>query len=186
MSTGQIAGGRLGRSRSREIPVEGMILPYRIAWFTLFSRGNRSVAYMNKLLHGFLLLALHGLVGYSTIASYDQAAYEHATSAKAEALQLMDKGSTPYSQNSEKIDAVLLDMNKAYEYDKGRARNEKTTALWTALLNPEGKLFGGFIRYWKTRNELHPAYIDEKKKDISDAFDQIIQLEQGKQKQGTS
>jgi hypothetical protein len=124
--------------------------------------------------------------GCSTIASYDQAAYEHATSTKAEALLLMDRASTSYSQNSEKIDEVMLDLNKAYEYDKGRLRNQITVQLWTKMLNPEGNLFGGFIRYWKNTGELHAAYIKEKKKDIEDAFDQIIQLEQGKQKQATS
>lgn len=126
------------------------------------------------------------LAGCSTIASYDQAAYEHATSTKAEAVMLMDRAGTPYSQNTGNIDAVMLDLNKAYEYDKGRSKNQITVQLWTKLLNPEGNLFGGFIRYWKTRGELHPAYIEEKKKDIEDAFDQIIQLEQGKQKSATS
>lgn len=98
----------------------------------------------------------------------------------------MDRASTPYSQNTEKIDGAILDLNKAYEYDKGRFKNQITVQLWTKLLNPEGNLFGGFIRYWKRRGELHPAYIEEKKKDIEDAFDQIIQLEQGKQKLATS
>jgi hypothetical protein len=135
-------------------------------------------------------LAVSALVltfaGCSTIAPYDQAAYEHATSTKAEAVLLMDRASTPYSQNTQQIDAVILDLNKAYEYDKGRPRNQITVQLWTKLLSPNGNLLGGFIRYWKTRGELHPAYIEEKKKDIEDAFDQIIQLEQGKEKQATS
>src|SRR5215469_11015911 len=104
---------------------------------------------------------LLALTACSTIASYDQVAYEHATSTKAEALLLMDRASTPYSQNTEKVDGVMLDLNKAYEYDKGRAKNQITVQLWTKLLNPEGNLFGGFIRYWKSRGELHSAYIEE-------------------------
>ena len=120
----------------------------------------------------------------STIAPYDQAAYEHATSAKAEALLLMDKATTAYSQNTDKIDAVILDLNKAYEYDKGRARNQLTVKLWMDLLSPDD-LFGAFIAKWKSKGQLHPGYIEVKKKDVEDAFDQIIQLEQGKQKTGT-
>ena len=135
-------------------------------------------------------LAVSGLVltlaGCSTIAPYDQVAYEHATSTKAEALLLMDKASMPYNQNTQQTDAVILDLNKAYEYDKGRPRNQITVQLWTKLLSPNANLFGGFLRYWKSRGELHPAYIQEKKKDIEDAFDQIIQLEQGKQRLATS
>jgi hypothetical protein len=125
------------------------------------------------------------LTACSTIAPYDQAAYEHATSTKAEALLLMDRATTPYSQNTDKIDAVILDLTKAYEYDKGRATNQDTVTLWTKLLSPDA-LFGAFIRYWKTKGQLPSGYIEVKKKDVEDAFDQIIQLEQGKQKLGTS
>jgi hypothetical protein len=124
------------------------------------------------------------LTACSTIASYDQAAYEHATSTKAEALLLMDRATTSYSQNVDKIDAAILDLNKAYEYDKGRARNQDTVGLWTKLLSPD-ELFGAFIRKWKSKGQLPPGYIELKKKDVEDAFDQIIQLEQGKQKIGT-
>jgi hypothetical protein len=135
-----------------------------------------------------LLSAVPGLVlvltACSTIAPYDQTAYEHATSTKAETLLLMDRATTSYSQNTDKIDAVILDLNKAYEYDKGRARNQFTVGLWTKLLSPDD-LFGAFIRKWKTKGQLHPGYIEVKKKDVEDAFDQIIELEQGKQKTGT-
>ena len=123
------------------------------------------------------------LTACSTIAPYDQAAYEHATSSKAEALLLMDRATTSYSQNTDKIDAVILDLNKAYEYDKGRVRNQFTVKLWTELLSPDN-LFGAFIHQWKSKGQLHPGYIEVKKKDVEDAFDQIIQLEQGKQKNG--
>lgn len=120
----------------------------------------------------------------TTIAPYDQAAYEHATSTKAETLLLMDRATTSYSQNTDKIDAVILDLNKAYDYDKGRATNQLTVRLWTELLSPDN-LFGAFIAKWKSKGQLHPGYIEVKKKDVEDAFDQIIQLEQGKQKTGT-
>jgi hypothetical protein len=124
------------------------------------------------------------LTACSTIATYDQAAYEHATSAKAETLLLMDRATTAYSQNTDKIDAVILDLNKAYEYDKGRARNQETVGMWTKMLSPDD-LVGAFIRKWKSEGQLHPGYIKVKKKDVEDAFDQIIELEQGKQKTGT-
>ena len=68
------------------------------------------------LLLGWLLLA-----GCSTIATYDQVAYEKATDAKAEALALMDKATGSYSAHQQEIEAVSLTLNKAYEYDRGRA-----------------------------------------------------------------
>lgn len=124
------------------------------------------------------------LTACSTIATYDQAAYEHATSTKAEALLLMDRATASYSQNTDKIGAVILDINKAYEYDKGRARNRDTVGLWTKMLSPDN-LLGAFIQKWKSKGQLPAGYIALKKKDVEDAFDQIIELEQGKQKTGT-
>ena len=133
-----------------------------------------------------LSMSVLSLTGCHTIASYDQAAYEHATSTKAEAVFLMDKATTPYSQNSDKIDTVVLDLNKAYEYDKGRSENQQTVDLWKTLLNPEGHSFAGFLQLWKRKGQLHPDYIEEKKTDVEDAFNQIILLEQGKPKTGST
>ena len=129
------------------------------------------------LLLGWLLLA-----GCSTIATYDQVAYEKATDAKAEALALMDKATGSYSAHQQEIEAVSLTLNKAYEYDRGRALNSVTVKQWEILLDPNRNLFGGFIRRWHEKGSLRPAYIAEKKPDIADAFDQIIGLERGKPK----
>jgi len=129
------------------------------------------------LLLGWLLLA-----GCSTIATYDQVAYEKATDAKAEALALMDKATGSYSAHQQEIEAVSLTLNKAYEYDRGRALNSVTVKQWEILLDPNRNLFGGFIRRWHEKGSLRPAYIAEKKPDIAEAFNQIIELERGKPK----
>jgi hypothetical protein len=129
------------------------------------------------LLLGWLLLG-----GCSTIATYDQIAYEKATGAKAEALALMDKATGSYSAHLQEIESVSLTLNKAYEYDRGRALNSITVKQWDILLDSNRNLFGGFIRRWHEKGSLRPAYIAEKKSDIADAFDQIIELERGKPK----
>jgi hypothetical protein len=129
------------------------------------------------LLLGWLLLA-----GCSTIATYDQIAYERATDAKAEALALMDKATGSYSAHLQEIESVSLTLNKAYEYDRGRALNSITVKQWDILLDPNRNLFGGFILRWHEKGSLRPAYIAEKKPDIAEAFDQIIELERGKPK----
>jgi hypothetical protein len=116
----------------------------------------------------------------SLIAPYDQVAYEKATGAKAESLALMGKATGSYASHQKEIDEVNLDLDKAYEYDRGRASNTETIKLWEILRNPSGHLFGGFLRRWHDRGSLHQAYIEEKKRDIADAFDQIIGLERGK------
>jgi hypothetical protein len=120
------------------------------------------------------------LASCSLIAPFDQAAYDKATSTKAEALALMDKATSSYSSNEKQIDQVSLDIDKAYEYDRGRLKNTETVKQWELLRDPNGHLFGGFIRHWRDKGSLKPDYIVEKKKDIADAFDQIIGLERGK------
>ena len=138
---------------------------------------------MKIFFRGSLLSLLVGfLAACSTIATYDQNAYEKATGAKAEALALMDKATGTFSANETEIEAVALTIDKAYEYDRGRALNSITVKQWEILRVPNRNLFGGFIRRWREKGSFRQAYISEKKPDISEAFDQIIELERGKPK----
>jgi hypothetical protein len=130
----------------------------------------------------FTALYLALATACSLIAPYDQAAYDKATSAKAEALALMGKATGSYASRQKEIDEVSLDLDKAYEYDRGRASNTETIKQWEILRDPNGHLFGGFLRRWHDRGSLHQDYIEEKKRDIADAFDQIIGLERGKRR----
>jgi hypothetical protein len=109
-------------------------------------------------------------------------AYEKATAAKAEVLTLIDKAGDPFSVRQAEVEAVLLTVDKAYEYDRGRARNDLTVRQWEILRDPAGHLLGGFVRRWRERGSLNPAYVSEKKPDIAEAFDQIIDLERHKPK----
>jgi hypothetical protein len=120
------------------------------------------------------------LASCSLIAPYDQAAYDKATSTKAEALALMDKAVRSYESQQKEIEQVSLDLDKAYEYDRGRDSNVETVKMWEILRDPNGHLFGGFLSRWKARGTLHTEYIQEKRKAIADGFDQIIALERGK------
>ena len=116
------------------------------------------------------------------IAPYDRVAYEHATSAMVDTLAFMDKATGSYSDHQKEIEAVVIELNKAYEYDRGRALNKLTVAQWVILRDPNGNLVGGFLRMWKAKGSLSPTFISEKKLQIGKAFDQIIALESGKNK----
>jgi len=128
------------------------------------------------------IFAICGLVACSTIATFDQAAYDKATGAKAEALALMDKATGSFNSHLTEIEAVNLTIDKAYEYDRGRLQNSITVQQWEVLRDPNKNLFGGFIRRWREKGSLKMDYITEKKKDIAEAFDQITGLEIGKRK----
>ena len=128
------------------------------------------------------LLACLLISACSTIATFDQVAYDKATGAKAEALALMDKATDSYSAHVKEIEAVSLTIDKAYEYDRGRTLNAITVQQWQILRDPDRNLFGGFLRRWREKGSLRPDYIAEKKPDIAEAFDQITGLEIGKRK----
>src|SRR6266853_674977 len=101
------------------------------------------------------------LAACSLIAPYDRAAYEHATNAKVDTLALMNKATGTYDEHEKEVEAVVRQLDKAYEYDRGRQLNKITIAQW---------------------NILSSTLIAEKKKQVGDALEQIIQLESGKLK----
>ncbi len=127
-----------------------------------------------------MLLLILFIVGCS--GSFDQHSYDQANSIKTEALILMDKGKDSATVHSDEINELLAKLDKAYEYEKARSQNEETTAMWKKLKSPKGNLLGGFITLWKQQGVLSETYITEKKKQIGQAFDEIIELESKKPK----
>lgn len=127
-----------------------------------------------------ILSACLFLAACSLIAPYDRAAYEHATNAKVDTLALMAKATHSYDQHQKEAEALMLEVDKAYEYDRGRQLNKITVAQWDILRDPNRDLVGGFLKMWKAKGSLSATFVAEKKKQVGDAFDQIIQLESGK------
>jgi hypothetical protein len=132
----------------------------------------------------FLLVVMLALAtgACSTISYYDRAAYEHAVNAKVDTLALMDKATDSYEEHQKEIESLMTELDKAYEYDRGRPFNTITVAQWNILRDPDRNLLGGFLTVWKARGALNSMFVAEKKGQIADAFDQIIQLESGKLK----
>jgi hypothetical protein len=114
------------------------------------------------------------------IANYDRVAYEHATNAKVDTLALMNKATDSYEAHEKEVEALTNELDKAYEYDRGRQLNKITAAQWDVLRDPNRNLVGGFLKIWKTKGTLGATFVAEKKRQVAEAFDQIIQLESGK------
>jgi hypothetical protein len=132
-----------------------------------------------------LLLAFLLLTGCTNIAFYDQAAYANAIDLKVDTLVLMDLAVNPYSSQIAKIEAVNIQMQKAYEYDRGRPLNQTTVQMWDVLLktdpeHPEDGLWPRFLERWRKSGTLSPVFISDKKEHITTAFNAIIALESGK------
>jgi hypothetical protein len=114
------------------------------------------------------------------IGPYSPTAYQNATSLKASTLDLMSKANEPYSSHMKDVDALLVDIDKAYEFVNGIPSNSISAKQWDILRNPDGDLIGKFVKRWKEKETLSPVYIKEMKGQIADAFDQIICLEANK------
>jgi hypothetical protein len=122
------------------------------------------------------------LAGCSTIAPLSQKAYEQATSLKVEALATMDKAIEPFSHQKQEVEALKLNVEKAYEYAKGRPQNEETTRQWAIIKDPARNSLGGFLKRWEDSQTLTKEFIQEAKGLVSDGFDTVIELESGKRK----
>jgi hypothetical protein len=123
-----------------------------------------------KKITGFYVLVLSLMLTLAccapTIALYDQHSYQETTALKVDALSLMDLAAESYRDHLNEISALETKVNKAYEYEKHRPKNELTVKMWE-----------NFIQKWKNENTIRPAVIDGAKKNVGNAFDQIIQLE---------
>ena len=117
-----------------------------------------------------------------TISAFSLIAYEQATSLKVDALALMDKATGSYGDHEQDVAMLNLRLAKAYEFAKGRVKNEISAHQWEILLDPNRNLFGGFLTRWKDKSTLSPTFIRDAKGLVADAFDTIIGLEGGKLK----
>lgn len=129
----------------------------------------------------WLILSIFAVSGCSAlIDKYDPIAYQNATSIKVESLALMDKATSPYSENEAGVEDIKLKIDKAFEYANGRPKNEIVTEQWKIMNDPSGNLLGGFLIRWKDKGKLSEVFITEAKTNVSLGFDQIIGLESGK------
>lgn len=126
------------------------------------------------------LLLLLSLMACSSISSFDHYAYTQTTSLKVDALTTMSLASSEYKQNEKAIQELQIKLQKAYEYERNRPKNEISVQLWDKLLDINGHLLGGFIKRWQDKTVLSETFISEEKKLVGDAFDQISGLESHK------
>ncbi len=129
----------------------------------------------------FIFMAFYAC---SYIAPYSHFAYQQTTSLKVEALALMDKATEPVASHENEIKGLETKIEKAYEYAKGRPKNELSTKQWQILKDPNRNLLGGFIKLWRDKSTLSTHFIQEAKGLVADAFDTISGLESGKIKKG--
>ena len=99
-----------------------------------------------------------------------------------ETLSVMGNATTMYKNQEEIVKKLLLDIEKLKEYEKNKPNNEITFAMWTIFTDKEKNLVGGFFKLWEEKQTLSPVFIEESKKQITEAFDLLIQYEIKKDK----
>ena len=127
----------------------------------------------------FLLAALI-LTACSSVSIYSPEAYKQAVDLKIESLNLMSFATMSYSEYEEDVTYLKTELQKAYEFAKGRPNNEISTKQWEILVDENRNLLGGFLKRWQDEETLSEMFVSEEQKIVSDAFDTIIGLESGK------
>ncbi|HSW55017.1 MAG TPA: hypothetical protein VLH59_08000 [Ignavibacteriaceae bacterium] len=116
----------------------------------------------------------------ASISVFSPEAYKQAVDLKVESLNLMSFATMPYADYEEEVISLNTELDKAFEFSKGRPDNEISTEQWEILINEEGNLLGGFLKRWETEGSLSEMFVTEMQILVSDAFDTVIGLESGK------
>lgn len=132
-------------------------------------------------IHALILLGLSACAGVP-ISYYDSTTYTQLTSLKVETTTLVESfDSKPYAENQAKIEAIILSLKKAYEYEKGKGEpNSDTTKQFTEITG----LFMDDVKEYKEREPgaLGPKYFHEASVALGQAFDIAIATENLKNK----
>jgi len=115
-----------------------------------------------------------------SIAPYSFHAYQQAVELKVNSLDPMQLAELPFSEQVKSVKDLRSRLSKAYEFARGRPRNDHSTKQWEIMIDPEAHLLGGFLTRWEEQGHLSQSFITEAQSIVSGGFDAIIGLESGK------
>src|SRR5712691_1492662 len=94
------------------------------------------------------------------ISEYNAESYKYATSLKAETLALIDKATAPGSAQKfqKETDVLSVQLDAAYEFVAGLPNNQATAAQWQLMRDPNGTLFGAFVKRWRREGKISETY----------------------------
>jgi hypothetical protein len=116
------------------------------------------------------------------ISSYDSTTYTQLTALKAETTLLVESFDTkPVGENENKIDKTILNLRKAYEYERGKGKsNSDTTKQFEKIIG----LFSEDVKDFRDSGpkELGEKYFQQAAIALGQAFDIVISTENLKNK----
>lgn len=143
-----------------------------------------------------VLLYLIGLMSLlssckTLITTYDPYSYTQLSSLKVEVLNTMSKATEDYASHAAEAEATKLKIQKAYEYDTHKPKNEVMAKMWQflneSLLSEEmegltdRKHKKGFFPNWREGKKKSEIFVTEAStKIIGPMFDLLLELESKK------
>ena len=102
---------------------------------------------------------------------------------KQEALALMDKGKESYRSHQDKVTQLMKNMETFKESLLRRSpKGDVAITQYNLLMESDKGLLGEFLVRWKEK-PLGAVFLGEWKKNVSDAFDEMIKTENTRNKQ---
>ncbi|MCO4292642.1 hypothetical protein NF867_07200 [Solitalea sp. MAHUQ-68] len=128
-----------------------------------------------------LLLALLFFISSCSplIAPYNEHVYRELASLKVETTTLIGKATEEYSTHEGEVQTLDKDLNKLYEYIKALPKNTEATKMMEIMIKGDGR-WGGIKNVWKTKGKLSPAAVTEFQNEVTEGFDDMIELESKK------
>lgn len=139
-----------------------------------------NIKFSKRIINTAMIVLMLSYVSCVSISSFDQYAYAQTTSVKVDGINLMDLAKDDFSTHQASVRDYQTKLQKVYEYEKNRPKNDITIKLWDKLIDPNGHLLGGFLSRWEKEKKLNETFINEEKKLVDKAFDQISGLESKK------
>jgi len=134
-----------------------------------------------KTLKQISLLILISIVTSCASIKQDPYTLSETKETKEITLKLIDLSTQPYINHVKSIDSVKTRLQSLLSYQKSKKNNIVLIEMFKILVKDNGKVYG-FFNIWKKNNVLATYFINQSKEEIMFGFDQILELENKKDK----
>lgn len=118
------------------------------------------------------------LTSCTTIAGYQEHAYQNATTLKAESDALLGiSAKVAYPLAAARVERVDIAIDAAFNYANGLGKNSISAKQWRLLRDD---IFRRFTATWRVEGRVSRAAVTENQGRLDRAFDTIICLEANK------
>lgn len=113
---------------------------------------------------------------------YDHYTFTETVEAKLQAKSLITLSTQPYADHITEVESLKNQIEKMVIYERAKNRNEITLKMWEYINRPNSAIHK-FIKLWKDKGTLSPAFAEEFVEPIEKTFDLMIDYEIKKDKQ---